>query len=146
MNIKPILIRVSKLSPTSPALFGKMTGHHMVEHLILTVKVSYGKIKIPDFEPSEKQLAQKQALIYTAMDFPKGIIAPGIGEQLLPLRFPDLEAAKEELVNSIEEYNSFFSENPDARTIHPRLGKLTYSEWEIFHGKHIDHHLSQFGI
>lgn len=146
MERKLIESRILKLVSDTSASFGIMTPQHMLEHLTLTVKISYGRIKLPDFEPSEKQLAQKQALIYTDIEFPKGLKAPGIGEKLLDLRYQNLETAKTELLKSIEDYNSHFIEFHRDETIHPRFGKLNYEEWEKFHSKHFQHHLTQFGL
>ena len=86
--------RLENLTEQSERKFGIMSPQHMVEHLILTVKLSYGRIKLPEFEPTEKQLQQKHALVYTDLEFPKGVKAPGLGENLLDLRFSDLKAAK----------------------------------------------------
>lgn len=138
--------RLKNLTENSQREFGIMSPQHMVEHLILTVKLSYGRIKIPEFEPNEKQLAQKQALIYTEITFPRGVRAPGLGDQLLELRFSDLSTAKLELLKSINDYNSFFEETPESMTMHPRFGKLNHEEWERFHKKHFEHHFEQFGI
>lgn len=146
MERESIETRIAGLTKDTLAKFGIMTPQHMVEHLTLTVKISYGRIKLPEFEPTEKQLAQKQALIYSDIEFPKGIKAPVIGERLLELRYQNLEIAKAELLKSIDSYNNHFTEFGDEQTIHPRFGKLTHDEWERFHSKHFQHHLSQFGI
>jgi oxepin-CoA hydrolase/3-oxo-5,6-dehydrosuberyl-CoA semialdehyde dehydrogenase len=146
MDKNSIELRIAPLTKDSVAKFGIMTPQHMLEHLALTVKISYGRIKIPDFEPTEKQLAQKQILIYSEIDFPKGIKAPGIGENLLDLRYADMETAKSELLKSIDQFNKHFNEFKDDLTIHPRFGKLNHGEWERFHRKHFHHHLGQFGI
>jgi hypothetical protein len=135
---------IEDLNEDSTRLFGIMTPQHMLEHLIITFKLSSGRIKIPEFEPNEKQLSQKQYLLYTDMEFPKGIRAPGLPAELLPLRFDSLQTAKEKLIQAMEEFESAFSEDPDLMTLHPRFGKLTYAEWKVFHGKHLKHHLGQF--
>ncbi|MFN3999465.1 DUF1569 domain-containing protein [Algoriphagus sp.] len=146
MDRESIVSRLKNLTEESPREFGIMTPQHMVEHLILTVKLSYGRIQIPEFEPNEKQLMQKQALIYSDISFPRGIRAPGIGDQLLDLRFSDLDTAKLELLKSLDDYSTYFTSNPEAKTVHPRFGKLTHQEWELFHQKHFEHHFGQFGI
>lgn len=146
MDRKIIKERIGHLTEDSLPLFGIMTAQHMIEHLILTVKLSYGRIKLPEFEPTVKQLSQKQALLFTDIGFPKGIIAPGIGENLLPLRYPDLDSAKIELLKSLEAYNAHFADFPNDLTFHPRFGKLNHDEWERFHRKHFDHHLGQFDL
>jgi oxepin-CoA hydrolase/3-oxo-5,6-dehydrosuberyl-CoA semialdehyde dehydrogenase len=117
----------------------------MVEHLTITLKLSAGRIPIPEFEPNEKQLARKQALLFTDIPFPQGIKAPGLPDTLLELRFPDLETAKSALIAGWDTYHLLFQENPTLQTLHPGFGLLNYEEWELFHAKHIDHHLGQFG-
>lgn len=146
MEWNTIEARIDGLMEDTPAQFGIMTPQHMIEHLIITVKLSYGRIKLPEFEPNEKQLAQKQFLIYTDMEFPKGIKAPLIGEKLLELKYTNLETAKSELLQSIDKYKTHYAEFPKDQTVHPRFGKLNYEEWELFHRKHFQHHLGQFGI
>lgn len=146
MERKSIESRIAGLTKDTQSQFGIMTPQHMVEHLTLTVKISYGRIKLPDFEPTEKQLGQKQILIYSNIEFPKGIKASGIGEKLLDLRYENLEIAKTELLKSIDDYNHHFAEFKGDQTIHPRFGKLNHEEWERFHKKHFQHHLTQFGI
>lgn len=146
MDKESILSRLKNLSEDSQREFGFMTPQQMVEHLIITVKLSYGRIKIPEFEPNEKQLMQKQALIYSNISFPRGIRAPGLGDQLLDIRFSDLNNAKLELLKSIDDYGAYFNSTPEAKTVHPRFGKLTHQEWELFHQKHFEHHFGQFGI
>jgi oxepin-CoA hydrolase/3-oxo-5,6-dehydrosuberyl-CoA semialdehyde dehydrogenase len=117
----------------------------MVEHLIITVKLSAGRIPIPEFVPNEKQLARKQALLFTDMPFPQGIKAPGLPDTLLDLRYPDLETAKSALIAGWDAYQLLFKENPTLLTPHPGFGLLNFEEWERFHAKHMDHHLGQFG-
>ncbi len=146
MERKVIEQKITLLKAETKAHFGIMTAQHMIEHLVLTVKLSYGRIKLPEFEPTEKQLMQKHALLYTEIDFPKGVFVPEIGQKLLDLRYPDLDTAKNELLNSIDAYNSHFAESLQDMTLHPRFGKLTHDEWERFHKKHFDHHLGQFGL
>lgn len=144
MNKETLLQRLNQLHTTTAAQFGILTPQHMVEHLILTVKMSAGRIPIPEFVPNEKQLAQKQALLFTDIPFPRGVKAPGLPDTLLDLRFPDLETAKAELIKSWDAYQLLFKENPTKQTFHPRFGLLNFDEWERFHAKHMDHHLGQF--
>ncbi|WPR75656.1 DUF1569 domain-containing protein [Algoriphagus sp. NG3] len=145
MDSRIIKKKLTTLTEHSTAQFGTMTPHHMVEHLSLTVKIAY-KIKWPEFEPSEKQLKQKEMLLHTAMDFPKGLQAPGTNGTPLPLKYATLTEAKEQLLKSIEEYNDFFRTNPGELTMHPQLGWLSFAEWEKFHLKHFKHHFEQFGL
>lgn len=147
MDSKNIEKRLKKLNSDIVPEFGIMTAQHMVEHLTITVKMSYNRIKIPEFEPSEKQQFQKRALLDSPMDFPRGIVAPGLkAGDLIPLRSVNLEDAKQHLLESITAYTTFFESDPDLQTVHPRFGRLNYAEWEKFHPKHFKHHFEQFGI
>lgn len=141
-----IKMKLNNLTEASAPIFGIMSPQHMVEHMTLTVKLSSGRIKIPEFEPSEKQLMYKETLLNTPVEFPRGINAPGLQGTLLALKNDSLMASIDQLLDSLDHYNNFFSENPDSKTIHPRFGKLNHEEWEKFHAKHFRHHFSQFGI
>jgi oxepin-CoA hydrolase/3-oxo-5,6-dehydrosuberyl-CoA semialdehyde dehydrogenase len=145
MTKETLLQRLDQLNSESKANFGILTPQHMVEHLTITLKLSAGRIPIPEFEPNEKQLARKQALLFTDIPFPQGIKAPGLPDTLLELRYPDLETAKSALIAGWDTYQLLFKENPTLQTPHPGFGLLNYEEWELFHAKHMDHHLSQFG-
>lgn len=145
MDQSAIEQNLSSLKEESKAEFGIMTAQHMIEHLTITLKLASGRIAYPPFTPSKQQLEWKKALLNTPMEFPKGIKAPGIKEQeLMPLKYSSLEESKEQLIKAVKEYNSFFKENPDALTNHPRFGMMNYIEWELFHPKHFKHHLGQF--
>ncbi|NVJ87555.1 MAG: DUF1569 domain-containing protein [Algoriphagus sp.] len=146
MEIQKIKNWLSHLEGDQVASFGKMTPQHMVEHLTLTVKISSGRIKIPPFQPKEKQLEMKRQLLETDMDFPKEIKFPNDPGKLLDLRFPNLETAKTKLIQGLEEFEAYFQENPASKTVHPVLGELDKKEWDRFHQKHFAHHFSQFGI
>ena len=147
MNIELIEKTLEKLTADTSRIFGIMTPQHMVEHLTITIKISYNRIKVPEFDLSEKQNSQKRAFLDTPMDFPKGVLAPGMtAGELMPLRSSDLAEAKQQLLSSISAYHTFFAADPTATSIHPRFGKLTYTEWERFHPKHFKHHFEQFGI
>ena len=145
MDLSLIEKKLSSLNEESQAEFGMMTAQHMVEHLTITLKLASGRIAYPPFTPSEQQLEWKEALLFTPMEFPKGIKAPGIKtHELMPLKYPSLQEAKIQLLKAIREYNTFFEENPDGLTNHPRFGMLNHQEWELFHPKHFKHHLGQF--
>lgn len=146
MDSEDIKNRIKGVTEESKALFGIMTPQHMVEHLTITMKLSSARIRLPEFEPNEKQLAQKNLLLFTSLEFPKGIKAPGSTGELSELKMENLEKAKEKLLASVEEFNLYFKNNQEAKTVHPRFGGLDHKEWLLFHQKHFAHHLGQFGI
>ena len=137
---KLILLRAN----TKP-LWGKMTPQHMVEHLILAMRMSTGKLKLECFNPPEKLPALKRFLM-SSRPLPKLFVNPAIGENLLPLEFSSLEEAKNILNQEIIDYLSHFELNPEAKTVNVTFGELNKEEWDVFHKKHFIRHFPQFGL
>ena len=143
--INQFLKQIEVLKKDDIALWGKMTPQHMVEHLILAVKMSNGKLNLECFNPPEKIPALKRFLM-SSRPLPKLFINPVIGAELFPLENSSLGEAKEKLKEEIDNYNSFFQNNTNAKTMNVTFGELNKEEWDVFHKKHFEHHLSQFGL
>jgi oxepin-CoA hydrolase/3-oxo-5,6-dehydrosuberyl-CoA semialdehyde dehydrogenase len=146
MDTQKIKESTKSLTTDQKPIFGKMTPQHMLEHLIITLKLSSGRINLPIFEPSEEAIKQKKSLLETDMKFPKGIQAPGSNGELPPLKLLNLEEAQQGFSDALEQFRKYFESYPEATPVHPRFGALTAQEWSVFHGKHIAHHFSQFGL
>lgn len=136
---------LDKINDGLKPLWGKMTAQHMVEHLILAVRTSNNKLKIECFNPPDKIPTLKRFLV-SNRPLPKKFMNPIIGPDLLPLEFDSLEEAITNLKIEIENYITFFNDNPSAILTNPTFGDLSREEWEIFHQKHFTHHLQQFGL
>lgn len=143
--LKDFMPYLDKINRELKPLWGKMTAQHMVEHLILAVRTSNNKLKVECFNPPDKIPTLKRFLV-SNRPLPKEFINPIIGPDLLPLEFNSLEEAITNLRNEIEEYITFFNDNPSAILTNPTFGDLNREEWEIFHQKHFTHHLQQFGL
>lgn len=134
------------LKADTKPLFGKMTAQHMIEHLTITLKLSIGKIKYPPFNPSERALKAKQNLLFTELEMGMGMTPPNDTGELYPLKYPNLEKAKEALLQAWDEFIAYYEKNDGASQVHPRFGHLNKDEWGRFHFKHMMHHYKQFGI
>lgn len=134
------------LKEETKPLFGKMTAQHMVEHLIITIKLSIGKIKYPEFTPSDRALKSKEILLFTELEMPMGMTPPNDTGNLYPLKYSTLDESKEALIDAWKEYLAYFENNKEAKHVHPRFGYLNHDEWNRFHFKHVMHHFKQFGI
>ena len=139
------LMLLDKLDPQQKPLWGKMTPQHMVEHLILAVQMSNGKLKLECFNPPEKVPTLKKFLM-GSRPMPKLFVNPVIGEDLRPLENSSLLEAIDKLTNEIDDHVIFFDNNPGAKTVNVTFGELNKEEWDVFHNKHFTHHLSQFGL
>ncbi|MBA3664250.1 MAG: DUF1569 domain-containing protein [Bacteroidetes bacterium] len=139
-------LALAKLKHDATPLFGKMSPQHVVEHLAKTVKVSTGKIPVKMFLNAEDGEALKQKLIFGETMLQPGIKSPLMGEEPPALVHSDFPTAVEELYKEIANFNQYYSQNPEAKHTHPRMGELKYPEWKVFHNKHFTHHFNQYGL
>ena len=143
--INKFITKLNLLKSDQKPLWGKMSAQHMVEHLILAVKMGNRKLKFECINPPEKLPTLKKFLM-SSRPMPKGFVNPVIGPDNLPLNYSSLDEAKNKLEEEIEDYYRFFEENPDAKPVNATFGELNKDEWGHFHKKHFTHHLEQFGL
>lgn len=122
-----------------------MSAQHMIEHLIMSNRISNTKLKTESFNPPEKIPALKRFLM-SARPLPNEFANPLLGEGLQPLEFTNMDDSKLMLKKEVEDFYNYFEECPDAVSFNPTFGELNKSEWNVFHEKHFTHHFNQFGI
>lgn len=144
-NTSEIISTLKTLPADRQAEWGIMTPQHMVEHLIVSMKMSNGGFIIPCRTPKEMIPKYKEIVLNPAIDMERGIKAGGM-EGLLDLRFPTMEAAIEKLESEIEKFHTYFTENPGVLMMNPVVDEISYEDWVIFHNKHFKHHFTQFGL
>ncbi|MDP3928202.1 MAG: DUF1569 domain-containing protein [Bacteroidota bacterium] len=137
---------LNKLNPDTSALWGTMTAQHMVEHLIIPIKIARGEFQVSLATPEEKVERVKNLMLLSAAPLKKGFAAPFLPEGLMPLKYEDLPTAIKALQSELDLFFSFFQDNPSSTAIHPVFGSLGKEEWYLFQSKHFTHHLSQFGL
>jgi len=125
--------------------WGIMTPQHMIEHLIVTVKISNGGLSIACAVPKEQVPQYKQVILESDQEMPRGRKANGM-DCLLDLRYESLEKAIDKLETEIDKFHTFFDENPDAKPVNPVLDEVGYNDWKTFHKKHFTHHFKQFNL
>jgi len=67
-------------------------------------------------------------------------------EEPLPLHYPTMQKALEELEKSVDDFFDFFKDDHSKTTLHPAFGELNFDEWVQLHHKHVTHHLKQFRL
>ena len=134
-----------KLSPQMNPLWGIMNPQQMIEHLIDCVRDTNGK-SFSSFTRNKKEAeAEKELMVYTDMELPRGIKASGVPEIPASLVYKDLDEAIEQLNIELNDFEIYFK--ADGRTaVHPGYGPMNYEEWVFFHGKHFTHHFKQFDL
>lgn len=135
---------LSRLKENKKPKFGNMTPQQMVEHLCEFFDISMNKTEADIFTPDEKLPKWKHFLM---SDLPfQPFESPRDKDGLPPLQYENLEEAKQELVNRVSAFHRYYEQHPEKKANCPAFGALSYYEWKKFHGKHLQHHFSQFKL
>ncbi len=137
---------IENLFENTPAKWGILTAPHMLEHLLLPIAISQGKLIVPLVTPVEKVEKVKRIMLLSDLPFQRNFSAPFLGSGLQPLKFQNFEESKKELMNEISAYIKFWEVNQNALFTHPIFGSLDRNEWHLFHRKHFTHHFIQFNL
>lgn len=135
------------LSLSATGKWGVMNAQEMLEHLTDFFDVSHEKIMMPLVTP-EEHLPKYVEFIYSDKEFRPNTKAPVeiLGDKPMPLRNPNIDAAKEKLSKSINLFFQYFENNESKTTLHPVFGRLNFEAWVLLHAKHVRHHFRQFGL
>lgn len=138
---------LNNITAESKANWGKMNARQMVEHLAAFFNVSTEKIIFGLVTP-EEHLPKFKEFLLSDKQFRENTKAPlhVIGEEPMPLRYKSYEEAVSKLHEAVDQFEIFFKEDPEKKTLHPVFGPLNFDEWVLLHYKHITHHLRQFGM
>jgi len=135
------IARINKLTPESQAIWGKMSVSQMLAHCQVVIKVALGELQLKRGllgilfgNVAKKQILNDKPLKHNTPTFNQAKIVTDNG----------FEAEKAGLIESIKK----FAGGPEVinKAHHPFFGPLTMDEWDTLQVKHLDHHLSQFGV
>ena len=138
--------KLALLSADAKPTAGIMTAQHMVEHLEWAFHVAVGKIETTISTP-EDRLERYQESLYNHRAMPETFDHPMLRKgKTEDLKHPDLETAKAALLQSYDEFEAFFKENPETQTAHAVFGMIDKELWDLVNRKHFDHHFRQFNL
>jgi hypothetical protein len=136
--------RVNKLKHTDKPLWGKMNSAQMLAHCSAPLQMAHGE--------STGSKRGVFSLLFGKY-FKNKMVQPNVPfTKNLPTDpkfvFPDaveFDSAKQKLISEIK---NFSEKGPSAITQKPHsfFGKMSPQEWDIIQSKHLEHHLSQFGL
>lgn len=143
-NITAELIeRINNLTPETKQLWGKMSVSQMLAHCNVAYEMVYEDIHKPPtaFMKMALQLLIKDK-ITNEKPYKKNLqTAP----QFIIKDDKDFEAEKKRLIDFIEKTRELGEAHFDGKKS-MTLGKLNKTQWSNMFYKHLDHHLSQFGV
>jgi hypothetical protein len=137
---RDVVARLQRLDPSATPRWGRMNAPQMVEHLANALRMAFGDVTCRERRLPLRWTPIKQLIIYV-LPFPRG--APTAAELLQPPAgdFPQSVADCRALVQR-------FAHEPAERAWprHPAFGALSRRDWGVLAYKHMDHHLTQFGV
>ena len=135
--------RINQLNPQTQPLWGKMNVSQMLAHCNVTYEMAY-EDKHPKPNALMKfvlKLLVKNTVVNEKPFKKNGQTAPAF----LITDEKNFEAEKNRLVNYIQKTQQLGRNHFEGKESHS-FGNLTSSEWNNMFYKHLDHHLSQFGV
>ena len=147
LNKKEIQEKLNVLTENSLPQWGIMTPQNMLEHLEDFLKMVIGGEEAEILETDLQQLEKLGDWLYKHKPIAKNLKYENLPEnENAPLRYKNLDEAKQKFMESLSEFLIYFKENPTAEHNHPRFGRINKEMWELFHQKHFTHHFEQFNL
>ena len=134
-----LLKRVRALRADSPRRWGKMSVDQMLWHVNCALENALGQRDIP----RAKIPIPRPVLKFVVMNLPWGKGNPTAPE-LVASSTHDFEAERERCIALIDAAAAKSLDDPWAE--HPAFGRMSGKDASRLHAKHVNHHLTQFGV
>jgi hypothetical protein len=142
-SVEEIQDRIQQLQPITQAHWGKMNVAQMLAHCAKPMEMALGDIPLTQSNFFKKLLGRMiKGVITNPKPYKQGLPTdPGFVTVTNEYEF---EKQKVHLLNTLNRYVKNQDVIPNSP--HPFFGKLSKEECGISQYKHLDHHLSQFGV
>jgi len=135
-----LIQRLLRLTPAAQPRWGKLDAPRMLCHLGDSLAMALGDISTQPANSKAFHHFPLKHLIFYVLPFPKGV---STAPELLSSSPREFNADRKRVLESMERLAAApQSMGPE----HPFFGPLTNEEWNTLQGKHMDHHLRQFGL
>lgn len=138
-----LIRRINKLTPTTQPQWGKMNVAQMLAHCNVTYELVYDN-KHPKPIGFKKFLLKAFVKNVVVGEKPYKRNSPTAPVFLVPER-QDFEREKQRLIDYINKTQQLGASHFDGKESHS-FGPLTSAQWDTMFYKHLDHHLTQFGV
>lgn len=133
--------RLQRVTGDSQRQWGTMTAAQMLAHLAQTFRMSLGEL---DGVEDRSNFIVRPLFRFAVrnLSFPKNVKAPKL---FFPGGSDNVEAERGEVMTLMRRFVETSGREPQRKTVSTALGPTTLSFWRLINGKHMDHHLRQFG-
>ena len=135
--------RINKLSPSTQNQWGKMNASQMMAHCNVSYDMAFNenyKKSSPFLRFILKNLAKKGLVNENPLKKNSSTATEMVIKGL-----KDFNEEKSKLISNVKNLVAK-GENYFHLKDHPGFGVMTKQEWNNFYYKHLDHHLTQFGV
>jgi hypothetical protein len=138
-----VIQRIELLLPTAQPLWGTMNAAQMLAHLNVSYEMIFDSTHAKPgafMKLILKTLVKKK--VVTEVPYPK---SSRTAPQFIMTGDKDFDAEKARLIAFIRQVQGLGESHFDGKESHS-FGALTINEWNVMMYKHLNHHLSQFGV
>ncbi|MES2778818.1 MAG: DUF1569 domain-containing protein [Bacteroidota bacterium] len=135
--------RIQKLTPTTQGQWGKMNVAQMLAHAAVVMEKAMSKEK-----ESRKLISYILGPLFKGMITNTKPYSPGSPTSpsfITTGQERDFETEKARLIKRIQEFSQGGPANVSPYA-HPFFGKMSVNDWNMSQSKHLNHHLTQFGV
>jgi hypothetical protein len=141
--VNELTARINRLTPTTAPQWGKMTVDQMLAHCNVSYEMVYDNtIRRPGVIKRMLLNAFVKRAVVGPKPYPRNSpTAP----QFKIVEARDFEVERRRLLEYLQRVQAEGSQKFEGRPS-PSFGPLTAFEWNVLFYKHLDHHLTQFGV
>jgi hypothetical protein len=138
---KELLARVERLTPDTPARWGKFTCSAMLAHVNDALRMPLGEVAPASKKLPIRHFPLKQLFIYL-LPFPRGLpTAPELLARSSGAVWADEVKAFRGLVARLA-----LASGATVWPSHPAFGAMSRGDWGVLGYRHVSHHFTQFGV
>lgn len=142
-TVATVIKRINTLTPNTNPNWGKMSVSQMLAHCNVTYEMAYEDTHAkPNFFMKFILKTFVKKIVVSDTPYKKN---EQTAPQFIIKDEKEFTAEKNRLINYIEKTKTLGAAHFEGKASHS-FGKLSASQWDTMFYKHLDHHLTQFGV
>ncbi len=134
--------RASRITSDSQRLWGTMTAAAMFAHLTRSIELSLGEVEVPDRSNFLTRTLLRWFVFDSPIPWMRGIKAPAV---FFPAPKEELDRERARYVEALRRFVAAAEATPGRKVHSEAFGPMTLAYWGKANGRHLDHHMRQFG-